>query len=147
MFANCMYWHTRPSYRVKNNPWFQVVITTWNQGLFLCSPCIEGRDNVVIVATSYRLDGLELETRWVQGCPERPWGPQCEISPGVKMAGALPWPPSAEFKISRPTPLFPFCAFVACYRETFTFKKLYRLTDRNSAYYIQFKCVKPIYFA
>jgi len=36
------------------------------------------------------LDCSEFEPKWVQGCPESPWGHQSGISPGVKMAGALP---------------------------------------------------------
>ena len=51
---------------------------------------IEGRDGVVSVATSYRLGGSEFETKWVQGYPERPWGLESAITPGVKMAGPLP---------------------------------------------------------
>jgi len=51
---------------------------------------IEFRDSVVSVATWYMLGCSEFEPKWVQGCPERPQGPQSGISPGVKMAEALP---------------------------------------------------------
>ena len=69
-----------------------------------CFSLIRNRDSSVGIATRYRLDGPEIETRWGRVFPhrpDRPWGPltSCTMGigsfPGVKRPGRGADPPSS----------------------------------------------------
>jgi hypothetical protein len=107
-------------------PWPEISLTTLRA---------VGRNSVDHIVTRHGLDGPGIESRWGRNVshlsrpalgstqPPLQWEPW--VFPEGKAARAWPEPPtpsSAEVKRKRRAiPLFPLCAFAACYRVKFTF--------------------------
>jgi hypothetical protein len=88
---------------------------------------IQGRDSSVGISTRYRLDGPEIESRWVgrfsapvqtgPGAHPASYIISNELFPGVKRPGrGVDHPPPSSAEVKKRVELHPFLAFMACSR-------------------------------
>jgi hypothetical protein len=84
-----------------------------------------GQDNIVVIATGYRLDGPGIKAQWGENffaCPDQSWGPLTLLYNGYRVfppggGGAgrgLDHPPLCSAQVKERVELIPLWMFVAC---------------------------------